>query len=56
MGDTTSIKTHAENNAIVVYVRMGVNLHQIFYRQILRVTDRTALRWVVCCHQSDYYL
>jgi len=40
----------------VVYVGMGLNLHQIFYRQILRVKDRTALHWVVHCHKSDYYL
>ena len=35
---------------------MGLNLHQIFYRPILRVKKRRASRWVVCCHQSDYYL
>ena len=44
-------------NYIVVYVGMGLDLHQILYRQVLRVKDRTAFRWVVIsCHQSDYYL
>ena len=42
-------------NQFVVYVGMGLDFHQILYRQILRVKDRTAFRWVVlCCHQSDY--
>ena len=40
---------------IVVYVGMGLDFHQILYRQILRVKDRTAFLWVVIsCHQSAY--
>ena len=40
---------------IVVYVGMGLDFHQIVYRQILQVKDRVAFRWVVlCCNQSDY--
>jgi len=39
----------------VVYVGMGLDLHQILYRQLLRVKSRIAFRWVVLyCHQSDY--
>jgi hypothetical protein len=52
---TSAIKHQSSPNvkkSTVVYVGMGLNLHQIFYRQILRVKDRTALR----CHQSDCYL
>jgi len=32
---------------VVVYVGMGLDLHQILYRQALQVKDRTAFRWVV---------
>ena len=43
------------NETSVVYVGMGLDFHQILYRQILRVKGRVAFRWVVlCCHQSDY--
>jgi len=31
----------------VVYVGMGLDLHQILYWQVLRVKDSTAFRWVV---------
>jgi len=38
-----------------MYVGMGLNFHQILYRQIIWVKDHIAFRWVVlCCHQSDY--
>jgi len=39
----------------VVYVGMGLDFHQILYRQLLWVKCHIAFRWVVlCCHQSDY--
>jgi len=44
-------------NQFVLRVGMGLDFHQILYRQILQVKGRIAFRWVVlCCHQSDYYL
>ena len=40
---------------IVVYIKMGLDFHQILYRQTLWVKGRVASRWVLlCCHQSDY--
>jgi len=49
------ILRRTERDAIVVYVGMGLDFHQIIYGQILQVKIRIAFRWVVlCCHQSDY--
>jgi len=43
------------NISSVVYVGMGLDVHQISYQQILQVKGCVAFRWVVlCCHQSDY--
>jgi len=36
--------------------RTGAEPPPNFHRLIQQVKDRTALCWVVCCHQSDYYL
>ena len=42
-----SLRTPVSLTNIVVYVGMGLDLHQILYRQVLLVKDRTAFPWVV---------
>ena len=44
---SSSVPVIKGQNSNVVYVGMGLELHQILHRQVLQVEDRTAFRWVV---------